>query len=92
MFLYEFFINYIAVQPPSTTIFWPVTYFDKLLAKKAIVPLKSSSAAILPNGVRLLYLAANSSEVPSVWTPPGESVFTLSDKEEMARAAIYIEG
>mgnify|MGYP000014591780 CR=1 FL=1 len=42
---------YHAVHPPSTTMFCPVTYVDKSLARYAIIPFKSSSVAILLNGV-----------------------------------------
>src|SRR5262249_50708488 len=52
---------YLAVHPPSTTNVAPVIYpdaFDE--ARNSTAPLKSSSAAIRPSGVRFSYSATNS--------------------------------
>ena len=46
--------NYQIPHPPSITIFCPVTYKERSLAKYAVTPLKSSSTDILCNGVRPL--------------------------------------
>src|SRR5210317_1833845 len=65
------------LQPPSTTMFWPVIYFDASLNKNTRAPVRSSvSAILLPIIVFLEYCVTNDSDWLS-WTPPGDMAFTL---------------
>ena len=54
-------LSYLAVYPPSTGIFVPVTYNDASEAKNTMMPFKSSSFAIRPSNVLSLYRLTNSS-------------------------------
>ena len=50
---------YLIVQPPSTTIFWPVIYEDAELIRKITDPNNSSGLPILPNGTFLQRIFVN---------------------------------
>src|SRR3989344_9279541 len=68
-----------AVHPPSITSIEPVMYEDALCdARNKIAALYSSTRAIRPRIVRLLYSSTNSGG----WllnTPPGTRVFTRTE-------------
>ena len=52
--LLRFFVVHYSVQPPSTIMFWPVTYLDSSENRNLIGPTKSSGSPILDNGILFL--------------------------------------
>jgi len=44
-------VNYVAINPPSTSRIWPVTMLDASEARKMAAPLSSSGLPIRPRGV-----------------------------------------